>query len=220
MIVHAFGGLANRLRVVLSYRAYIHNVDVVWYPDPEIASAHWSDVFEPLPGVRFLDGVPHDRALRTCDPCPEAPKGWRESYRELALKPELRAALDAIRTHKPYGAIHVRRTDHKDYIGPAGVPETTDSEFIDWINRGPHRIYLACDNAWSQDRMRDAISVAGSECITHDDVHATTAHRHTTLGHAAVDLFACAGACAFMGSRGSSFSDTIVMLRELGGWWS
>jgi hypothetical protein len=220
MIIHAYGGLANRLRVIMSYGAagYTH---FRWDKDGEIANASFSDVFEPIHGIKFVDGGVH--VFRTCDPLQTAPAQWQHGYRLLHLR---EAVYRSDRPHGPYGAMHVRRTDHTEYARSLGN-ETSAHEFMAWIRAGatPSCIYLATDNAVSQRLYRAAIEGSGRRCFVHDDI---TEHdrqdeggvRNTTLAHAAIDMFVCAGATSFKGTRESSFSDAIVMLKELGGWWS
>ena len=77
--VRAFGGLANRLRVVLSWRATFGELEVVWRPDGEIAHGRFLDVFEPLNGVTFVDEK--TCGTRTLDPYPHAPADWQRGYR-------------------------------------------------------------------------------------------------------------------------------------------
>ena len=224
MLIHCFGGLCNRLRVILSYRAAYGRVDVIWKPNGEIAGGTWADMFWSLPGVRFdpWDCGALKWACETLDVCPDAPANWRLAYRELTLLPELRDRLQAI--PRPYSAMHVRRTDLGDNLDAKRNP-THDDEFHEWLltARGP--VWLATDNGTTQQKYAEEIASLGHQPMYSMPIpiHADEdkgGQRNTPLWAAAVDLFACAGSAAFMGTRESSFSDTAESLRQLGGWWS
>ena len=214
MIVRVIGGLCNRLRTVLSYRAAGVSL-FQWVPDGEIANARFDDVFEPLAGVQFVDTESPD--IVTCDPSHEAP-GWETNYRSLRLRPEHLARVKEVRPPYPYAAMHIRRTDHKDYE-PARLDPTTDDEFHRWVATlpGVYTVFLATDNALTQREFPFAIA---NRLIDSHPEQDTGGHRNTSLADAAVDIFVCAGAHCFMGSKHSSFTDTIVLLRSLGGWWT
>lgn len=220
MIVHAYGGLCNRLRVVLSYRAAGVS-EFRWDADGEIAGAHFGDVFRPLRGVSFVTG---GADLRTCDPCPSAPDGWQAAYRELTLIPCHLAAFQRLAATRPFGAMHVRRGDHVDYAKSLGT-FTPDDEFVTWLQSAPERVYLATDTAKSQRAAEAWIMSANRTPIVHSDIAShpeedVGGRRNTDLHIAALDLFACASADSFKGTRESSFSDTVRMLRAMKGWWS
>lgn len=219
VVVRAFGGLCNRLRVVLSYRAAFGPIDVVWHPDGEIADGRWSDVFEDLDGVRFLDSG--DYGTATIDPYPHAPHGWQDGYRDVRLRPNHHARLGHLVSGVgPYSAIHVRRTDHTAMAQGYGT-YTDDADFVQWLIDSEGPVYVATDNGTTQ---RAYTSLLGDRAIVaatiaeHPDQDAG-GRRNTTLSHAAIDLFACVLATRFKGSGESSFTNTVLMLRERRGWW-
>lgn len=219
MIIHAYGGLANRLRVILSYGSAGYRY-FRWDRDGEIAHARFDDVFVPLYGINFVDAGVH--TLRTCDPLQSAPPDWNQSYRLLRLRNW--RLFHTTRPIEPYGAIHVRRTDHVGYARELRN-ETPDTEFLSWLSTAPLRIYLATDNGDTQLEYMKAIRESGRDCFVYNNIirhdnQDDGGVRNTSLTHAAVDLFICAGATSFKGTRESSFSDAITMLKELGGWWS
>jgi hypothetical protein len=216
------GGLCNRMRAVLSYRAAFGEIDVGWFPDGEIAHANWADVFEPLSDVHFESGS--DYATITLEPYPHAPLDWWLGYRDVKLLPGVGALFDAARPRVPYSAMHIRRTDHVGLAKMVGnyVP---DEEFLAWIPHAISPIYLACDNGTTQLKFMKAIHDAGKECVVADGIRCHDGEnennvRNTSLADAAIDLFVCAGAAEFKPSGASSFSNTILGLRELGGWWT
>ena len=53
MRIHAVGGLANRLRAVLSHRERDGFVEVGWQQDEPVSCAHFLDVFEPITRVSW-----------------------------------------------------------------------------------------------------------------------------------------------------------------------
>ena len=213
MIVHAYGGLCNRLRVILSYRAVHGEIGVVWLADEEIAGARFLDVFEPIAGVQWMaDNCRAD--VRTLGAHRGAPLGSEVAYRELRMLAP--AELPA----KPYAAIHVRRTDHVHLATTAGT-FTDDLAFMEWIRRTTYgRVYIATDNRDTQEKMATACVAHGKRPLSRDAIPVSECQRQTTLEHSAFDLFACAHADAFMGSGESSFSATIETLRSIGGWWT
>lgn len=219
MIVHAYGGLSNRLRVIFSHLATHGPIGVVWVPDGEIAGARFEDVFMPLAGVTFYYHAT-GASYRTCDPAPGAPAGWEESYRKLHLRPEYRDKLNAICPPEPYSAIHVRRTDHRDYA-PACTDATQDEEFLRFIDDEAHQdVYIATDNGTTQREFRRYVERTCRKPHTNSLMHIherqdVGGQRNSTLADAAIDLFICAGADDFMGSRHSSFTNLIHTLRGL-----
>ena len=107
MIIQADGGLANRLRVILNYREKYGQIDIVWKLDDLIAHKHFLECFEPLRGVRFVDG-PADYA--TQHELPATGAEWHKCYKELRPLPEIADAIKMVRLSGPYqeiGRAHV-----------------------------------------------------------------------------------------------------------------
>lgn len=222
MRVRAFGGICNRLRVVLSYRATFGAIEVGWMPDGEIANARFEDVFQALPGVRFEEGS--DYTTTTLDPYPHAPADWMMSYRDLQLLPEHAARFDAVRPRGPYSAMHVRRTDHVGLANRCGS-YTSDEQFLTFIREAPSPIVLCTDNGTTQLQFMRAIREAGKDCVALDGIRVhdkenDNFQRNTTLADAAIDLFLLAGATHLKLSGASSFSNTAFGLQQIRGWWS
>lgn len=213
--LHVVGGLANRLRAVLSHRA-LHGgkLSVVWQPDEYVSHARFLDVFGPLEGVEFVNG-PWD--LEDYAPAKGAPEGWERAYSELRPVADVQKKIDAIRDffRGGYLACHARKTDH---IPNRGGQVENDETFWSWASRWPRLdLYLATDNGETQRRflacgraVRIGCQLGGKEL---QDI--VDHRRNGTLADAVVDLYTCAGATHFLGSRGSSFSDAIVTLRSL-----
>jgi hypothetical protein len=215
MTIQLQGGLCNRLRTLLSYRAS-GETDFIWARDGEIAGAHFNDVFLALPGVRWVEWA--DKATCTGDPCPYAPVYWRHHYAHLGLREKLP------RIPRPYAAMHVRRTDHLSYAEQCGGC-TADSDFAAWLQSAANDVFLATDNGTTQTDWVRRIQDSGRNAYTAGFIEAhpeenVGGRRNTSLAHAAADLFVCAGANEFRGSHASSFTDTVILLRGMVGWWS
>lgn len=223
MIVQAAGGLCNRLRVVLSWHSEDPSARFVWKRDGEIAGATFLDVFEPVDWLTWASQ--DERAdVVTCDPCPDARVGWERDYRALTLRPYWQSEWGRLREMRPYSAIHVRRTDHLEYARSLGN-ETYASEFVEWLGRSKLRVFVASDSHSAQKEARGWVDQCGRasfhSCAIKSHAYENMGgRRNTELGYAAVDLFTCAGAVEFMGTRESSFSNCVTMLRSMGGWWA
>jgi hypothetical protein len=225
VVVEAIGGLANRVRVTLSYRAAYGRVDVVWRRTGEIGRSAWSDVFESLDGVRFFDDYLAP-VHKTTDPLHNS---WLPAYRDVRLRADHRARFEQLRAgvsicdrlERPsYQAMHVRRTDLGSDVAPNAQP---DRDFVAWALRQPGPVYIATDNGTTQREMAAAIREKDPfflATIPEHDRQNETDQRNTPLADAAIDLFFCAGADAFMGTNGSSFTSTVEALRQIHGWWS
>lgn len=211
--LHAVGGLANRLRAILPRRP----VDVIWDADEYVSRAKWSDVFEPLDGVRFVEG---GWDVEDYAPSKGAPKEWERGYLELKMTPKVAYEV-AQRTNAlgSYVAIHVRRTDMLPLLESEGKPVEPLENFINWAEGwSTLPVYVASDNGETQaelcrligPRSRVFVSLPGAErqgLVDHS--------RNGTLVDAVVDLVVCAGARAFRGTKHSSFTDLIETIRRL-----
>lgn len=117
---------------------------------------------------------------------------------------------------RPYAALHIRRTDHLTAIRPAD--QTRDDAFDAFLDTAqsaaegaPLPVYLATDNADTQARLT---SRHGARVRVHRAISPRPgALRQTSLKDAVLDLLVCAASRIFMGSHGSSFSDTIAHMR-------
>jgi hypothetical protein len=229
VIVEAIGGLANRLRVVLSYWAAYSHIEVVWRPDGEIANAKFGDVFQALPGrVTFLEDHPSPQ-YRTTDPVHGV--AWAPRYGQLRLRADHYERWRVLRATGtgPYDAMHVRRTDIVDYSKT--IPNPTDEQFVAWGLERTRPIFVACDNGTTQRKLIRAIdptstSVANApprvffnRVIAVHDLENIGGVRNTTLADAAIDLFMCGGSADFLGTEMSSFTNAVHVLRGMDGWW-
>jgi len=220
--VCVMGGLANRIRSVLSWRSARGPIEVLWARSEGICRAKFTDVFEPLEGVTFTDigdGPAQDYkgpcdVAPTCGLAPDAKPGWTESYCELRPLPHIQARIDELSTKigDSYHAIHARRTDHVEHARRYGH-FTTNEELLAWLSERAGRtlpLYLATDCpdtlAWFRQRC-------GAWCNTEPKRVNGYDVRAQTLADAVIDIWMCAGAREFRGSWFSSFSETVDVLR-------
>lgn len=214
MRLSVVGGLCNRIGAILGHRAKYGPLTVVWRPDEYVAHGRWADVLQPLEGVTFVDDGPHD--LEAYAPPVDAPEGWDRAYGELRHVP-----LDYEYPAEPYDAVHIRRTDfHRMVADYHNVRVPSAGEILAWARESDRPIWLATDNAQTQDEWRERLQgrcliwrriISGRQEQAEQDHH-----RHTSLAHAVVDIFICVAAARFMGSTSlSTFTATIERLRLL-----
>ena len=220
MILHALGGLANRLQAVMS-RRHRGPMQVIWdLHEPALAGVSFGDLFEPLDGVTFVSaGVGADDTSFSV--ATDAPEGWEKGYLELRPKLSIldRIAEVRLRIGKTYAAMHVRRSSgFLENVAPMGGT-TLDHEFFNfYVDTEPMAVFLATDNAETQrmylEKCQRRIFLP-REVKTGTERQGLGNHAiHTSVADAVVDLYVCAGATHFMGSRHSSFTDTINRLRS------
>ena len=136
-----------------------------------------------------------------------------------------------------FAAVHMRRTDFVALF-EQGEPRTADSSFISFVDsrlapiggdggdgsdgsRVCRSVLVATDNAATQRKMEGRFGERfrstrpiGPPPLT---ASPTDPVRHTAVADAVVDLFVCVESSSFMGTLGSSFSDTIWLLRRARG---
>ncbi len=218
MILRPIGGIGNRLRAMMSRLE--PGLVVQWPIDWECAFGKWEDVFEPIDGVTIVnlvrksdDSFDEPCDLETCNP---ALTLHAHNYRKLVPVLDVGMRIHELCRNGPFNAMHIRRTDHEHVI-PLEA-RTHDHEFESFHNlRNGLPVYVATDNAATQAKYlgMDGVFVnrqveTGAEQAGYGD-HT----RHTSLADSVVDLFVCAEAVRFLGTRGSSFTDTIHILRGL-----
>lgn len=211
---------------MLSYRrAFAGRPLVVAWPANEFCDGAFLDFFQPLPGVRWAfepDEMPAGMEVTQERMVFEAHADIKGTAAETAMYADLvplkgvAAEVERRKPAAPYVAAHVRRTDH----WTAGITEeraTPDASFERFFARHAardRRLFLATDNADTQRHL--ARRLAPRQLAFHP-ISTRADLRQTETRDAVVDLYVCAGAHAFAGSFGSSFSDTIAHLRAVRG---
>lgn len=233
-------GLANRLRILAAY-IYIreehhrNSIILVYWESFDNCPAHYLDVFEPLPYVKFIDmnqlavhdaeGLQINTSNTTFRHLVSATVGTEPArvfvlegsiyLNKIVPKKFIRDAVHSFKTvHCNYAAIHVRRTDIYGYRPNA----TTDQEFFDFIDKLPKNqsIFLMTDNRDTQDhfiaKYGDRILV--NRMITrYDSVPRNNVPlRHTSVADAVTDAYIAAHSAVFLGTAGSSFSHYVAVL--------
>jgi hypothetical protein len=244
LVVKPSGGLCNKLRVTFSYWMHCKKLriplTVIWVVSAA-CPGFFLDYFKPLPGVAFVRRqmpyhVQDDIVLGN---------HWHQEfdphvtfiYQGLALLPHMEAMLHAriAELGERYVAVHIRRTDHVA-LAMSRNAFTSDAEFVDFLespaNSGMN-IYLATDNGETQRiymkmfprricglvpiEEAEAEAEAGAGAGANSAAAAAVAAplRLTTLEESVLDLFMCVHATNFKGSGYSSFSGTIMQMRNM-----
>lgn len=201
IIIHPFGGLCNRLRVILSAISEHKKIFVIWDKNPEIANTHFLDVFEPIPQLTFIE---KGRGIRTCH---EFNDSWRTNVKLLTPVNEIEKKVKAIRNslNVSYIALHIRRTDFSDRL--ATQDYGMYFSFIE-SNNSQNNVYLATDNQDTLDVFKDRYP----KRILNSSLFQSNSKRQTSLQDSVIDIVVCANATNFLGTEGSSFSEMIVSL--------
>jgi hypothetical protein len=214
--VVARGGLNNRIRVLLSYfyKANIENkkLKVIWIKDGECPD-EYNNLFEPIEPIVIINIKEEDVDFET----------WTndndiyvtEKYLKLLVPIlSIRNTIDEYkeRLNNNYIACHIRRTDIVMHEGQPWYKPKTDQEYMKFIDSHDNnlKIYIATDNKDTQDVF---IKKYGDRLVIKKIIPSNEL-RQTSIQDAVVDMYICVDAKYFLGSSGSSFSDTILYMRE------
>jgi hypothetical protein len=205
---------------------------VVWIMGEE-CPARFAELFDPLDGVIFVDSDDLDLAAKLlCMGAPTSTTVKRDIFTHpaIAASPEREVAMFSKlqpRAHleravnemllrcggaRSFVAVHVRRTD---FVSNWGV-STPDDEFFRFadVHAGAtDAVFVATDNAETQHAFAEHCGAQRVRTLAGIDA-CSRALRHTSVAHAVVDMFTCASSRVFKGTRGSSFSEAIWLLRR------
>ncbi len=215
--IKATNGLNNRLEVLLSYLHLSNKLNKkfkLYWPIDETCPDHFNNLFEDIPNVEFINNF----KLSNIDFITHNPYNYdyvKDNYYNL-LKPKehIKNKINLIinKLENNYIACHVRRTDFlkekyaKDYI-------KLDEYYFNFIDKFEinKKIYLATDN---YDTQQSFIKKYGNriECKI---IEKSNKLRQTSLEDAVIDIYVCANANDFIGTQKSTFSNTIINLRNL-----
>ncbi len=187
------GGLGNYLRVIFSWlsvaRARNEHLTVVWAKTTS-CNGQFDELFEPVEGMTVVQWTTKPLIYEGCEAC-----GDYSLVKELRLK-----SLLNVEQQWP-AAIHVRGTDF-------GMPDYGQFErFIESV-QGP--VFLATDDVVTQ---RHFLAKYPEQIKIREQIINRGSLRQTSLKTAVIDLFTCAKAERFLGTKNSSFTDIIQLLR-------
>jgi hypothetical protein len=191
---------------------------VIWDLDPLAeCNGYFQDIFQPIQGVTMLkENAEYNVDYRGNNIHPKF-KLNRYDLNDLQLLPDIKMKVDDICSKiKPYIAIHVRRTDHIEYLALCKNKPTPDEHFFNFIDLHPqYNVYLATDNADTQKMF--ARKYPG-RIFWNIEIQHSDERRKTSLKDAAIDIFVCKDADLFYGSNYSSFSGIIGIMNGFKGY--
>lgn len=190
LYVKPTGGLCNYLRVIFSWlqraRSAGEGLTVVW-ERTAACNGYFDKIFEPVADLTLVNWTTKPLNYEGCYPC-----GDYSLVRELVLKGSLEGRWPA--------AVHIRGTDF-------GQPNYEPFERFIEEQEGP--VFLATDDAVTQ--LHFITKYPGRIKVT--ETIRGEGLRQTPLRVAAIDLFTCVRAERFLGTKKSSFTDIIELLR-------
>jgi hypothetical protein len=217
VILRAMGGLCNRLRTIVS-RLDQPDLVVWWEPDVHIAHARWDECFEPLAGVTFVYDRPDHIDLETGDNA--LVPWWPRRLFEVRPLPSILQRIDELVAQMGrFDAMMMRRTDGV-FVAEHEGNFTPDRAFEGFARSTVGPLFLATDNGETQRKVRGWV---GERLVVESELGGTEKHergdhtRHQKLPGSVVNLYVCTQAEHYLGSGGSSFSNTILMMRSMMG---
>jgi hypothetical protein len=217
------GGLCNKLRVLL----YHYNISVklnkkfivIWKND-RYCNGLFLDYFQNLDNTIFIKNNDDNYNIEY--------KGCSAdiklcNYNLLNLKIEIIEKINFIKNkYNKYISLHIRRTDHIELAKKKNL-YVDDDIFIDFINQNlDYDIYIATDNRETQDKFYNLYKNRIKYIKFIDNIEEINKRpnkdnsdktRHTDLLDSIIDLYICVNSDKFMGTKYSSFSDTINQMR-------
>jgi hypothetical protein len=242
-IVEPIGGLSNRLRVIMAAKTLCEelglNLKINWLYDSrfchemrksEICGTHFLEVFEPLQTVKNTEisfvSTPElptvkngENFYRGTDVgfarirVSEFYKKLTAQYKFLKPRAYLREQIDLLtKRHSPYRSLHIRRGDHLRYLKKIKIEPDSLDKFESFIRAEPGGLFfLATDCKKTQLLLTSKYKGRLFTSASLD----SSATRPTSLQEAVVDIFLCVNSQKFLGTKLSSFSGLIQMLRTI-----
>jgi hypothetical protein len=220
--VNVKNGLNNKLRVVLSYLYKANNekkkLRVYWIPNDE-CDEKFENLFEPIDNVEFIYNNDDNNNFDYNTNTVYNNEYIKYNYYEL-LKPipSIKKLIyeNLLKLNNKFIACHIRRTDLEANYNSPSYPwykYKSDDEYINFINKydNTYKIFLATDNKVTQDIFKN---LYGDRLIC-NSISNNDKLRQTSIQYAVVDMYVCSYANEFMGTIGSTFSETINHIRQV-----
>ena len=213
--VFAKFGLCNKLQVVLSYlyKANQENkkLKIYWITDDECPDI-FSNLFQPIDNVEFVY-IDATNDIYDYNTYQRENQNYifADYYQYLKPLPKIQNIIDKykklLNSDVGYISCHIRKTDslsHYDHL--------QDNAYIDFINQydSKLKIYIATDNKDTQDIFKN---IYGDRLVIKDIIPSNNL-RQTSLQDAVIDMYVCAGSTYFMGTNGSTFTNTIDFIAK------
>jgi hypothetical protein len=218
-IIYPKGGLCNKLRCLFSYylacKKNNKKLIVIWDITEE-CPGFFLDYFEPIVNVIFFKNNILNLKLNYIG-C-----GWHDDFNPYCMNifSELKLLSIIMNEVKEkllllennFIAIHVRRTDHIN-LAIKSNNYTSDEDFFEFIEQyNDSNLYIATDNKDTFDlfynKYNNKIRIPYTTNIYINKL------RQTSLKDAIIDLYVCAHSKKFKGSGWSSFSSTILFIKD------
>lgn len=217
MHIRVDAGLGNRLETLFSFltpcKLRGEQIILQWLVNSD-CNGEFSDGFEPIDGVDIV---------HPSEPTESSVQKWvclkpndldSQSCMRYNLKPSSKI-MDSVRAWQEkigtYAAMHVRRTDFVPHMQQWNVDIKPYDDFDSFVGEHQGTIFLATDNDETQQYFRNKY---GERIVFNPIQYSSSSLRQTSLTQAIVDMFVCVGADDFIGTRGSSFSKMIHILRN------
>jgi len=213
--VFAKFGLCNKLQVVLSYlyKANLENkkLKIYWIIDDECPDI-FSNLFQPIDNVEFVY-VNADEDIYDYNTYQKENQEYIFAgyYQYLKPLPEIQDVIDnykkLLNSDVGYISCHIRKTDSLSIYD-----HLQDKVYMDFIDQydSKLKIYIATDNKDTQDIFKN---VYGDRLVIKEIIPSNNL-RQTSLQDAVIDIYVCAGSTYFMGTNGSTFTNTIDFIAK------
>jgi len=210
-VIKPIGGLCNYLRVILSYnqlaKKYNEKLLVHWEVTPECNGKFHDYFLDVIPNVQIVyeySGTYNYKGYSIYE-------NLFPDFTHIKPTNSINKKINDFVNNKEFIAIHVRRTDHTKLMKKENKIPTSDEDFFNFCDNSTLPIFLATD---SIDTQRKFIEKYGDRILFWEKLKKKKVLRKTELEIAVLDLFTCVLAKEFKGSYYSSFSDTILQIRN------
>jgi len=214
IVIKTIAGLCNRLRAMFSYLLFARKnnkkLKVAWSVGAD-CNGRFQDYFyvpnDVILASRHFGNIDYNGCFHT-----HSDFGGVYLYNDLKLLPHMEEKINEKRQQLgKYISVHIRRTDHIN-LAKEQKTYTEEQAYIEFINGYPeYNVYIATDNLETQqffyNLYKDRIKV-----IKH--IESSTKLRQTSLEEAIIDLYLCIYSDKFMGTPYSSYTDTILSIRQ------